>query len=66
MPITKHTDSALDNHLLAALPAEELAELQPDLDAVSLHLGQVIYDHEMKRKRTHQPDLSTFKFNYKE
>jgi Beta-lactamase enzyme family len=28
-------------------------------------LGQVIYDYELKRKRTLIPDLSTFKFNYK-
>ena len=25
------------------------------------NLGQVIYDHELKRKRTYQPDLSSFK-----
>jgi Beta-lactamase enzyme family len=30
------------------------------------HLGQGIYDHEIKRKRTHIPDLSTFQFNYEE
>jgi hypothetical protein len=28
------------------------------------HLGRVIYDHEIKRMRTRQPDLSTFQFNY--
>jgi hypothetical protein len=30
------------------------------------HLGRVIYDYELKRKRTRQPDLSTFKFNYQD
>lgn len=28
------------------------------------HLGRVIYEYELKRKRTQQPDLSTFRFNY--
>lgn len=28
------------------------------------HLGQVIYDYELKRKRDHQPNLSSFHFNY--
>jgi hypothetical protein len=28
------------------------------------HLGQVIYDHELKRKKNRLPDLSKFRFNY--
>jgi hypothetical protein len=28
------------------------------------HLGWVIYEYELRRKRTFVPDLSTFKFNY--
>ena len=28
------------------------------------HLGQVIYDHELKRKKNVVPDLSKFRFNY--
>ena len=28
------------------------------------HLGQVIYDHEIKRKKKIDPDLSKFRFNY--
>ena len=32
------------NHLLGALPADEFARLQPDLKAVSLELGEVIYE----------------------
>jgi len=28
------------------------------------HLGEVIYDHELKRKRKHAPDLSEFKMGY--
>jgi hypothetical protein len=30
------------------------------------HLGQVIYEYELKRKRDHKPDLSSFVFNYSE
>jgi hypothetical protein len=30
------------------------------------HLGQVIYDHELKRERKYQPELSQFRFNYTE
>jgi hypothetical protein len=29
------------------------------------NLGQVIYDYEMKRKKKNKPDLSAFKFDYK-
>ena len=39
-----HTNSALMNHLLAALPADEFARLKPDLLPVSLSLGEVIYE----------------------
>ena len=39
-----------------------------DYDAVGLpfleNLGKVIYEEEVKRKRTHQPDLSKFKLSY--
>ncbi len=44
MPATKHTDNALMNHLLAALPDDEFARLKPDLEPVSLPLGKVIYE----------------------
>lgn len=30
------------------------------------HLGKVIYDYELKRKRNHLPDLSSLQFNYNE
>lgn len=40
----EHTDSIRMNHLLAALPVEELSLLEPDMKAVSLHLGDVIYE----------------------
>ncbi len=28
------------------------------------HLGEVIYQHELKRKKEHRPDLSAFRFDY--
>lgn len=37
-------DEALLNHLLAALPEDELARLLPNLQPVSLSLGKVIYE----------------------
>ena len=40
----QHTDNALTNHLLAALPAEEFARLEPDMERTSLALGEVIYE----------------------
>ena len=40
-----------------------------DYDSVGLpfmkNLGRLIYDHELKRERTRQPDLSTFNIDYK-
>jgi CRP-like cAMP-binding protein len=44
MPKTTHSDNALMNHLLAALPMEALARLEPSLEPVSLALGEVIYE----------------------
>jgi len=39
-----------------------------DYDSLGLpfmkNLGRIIYDHELKRQRTRQPDLSTFRINY--
>ncbi len=37
-------NNALKNHLLAALPKEEFARLEPDLESVDLPLGTVIYE----------------------
>jgi len=44
MSVVKHTDGALMNHLLAALPADEFSRLKPNLEPVSLSLGEVIYE----------------------
>ena len=44
MSVVKHTDDALMNHLIAALPADEFIRIKPNLEPVSLSLGQVIYE----------------------
>ena len=44
MSVVKHTDDALMNHLIAALPADEFIRLKPSLEPVSLALGEVIYE----------------------
>ncbi len=40
--VSSHT--ALKNHLLAAMPKDEFARLEPDLEFVTLALGEVIYE----------------------
>ena len=44
MSVVKHTDGAQMNHLLAALPDDEFARLEKNLEPVSLTLGEVIYE----------------------
>jgi CRP-like cAMP-binding protein len=44
MSVGGDTERSLRNHLLAALPADELERIQPDLEPVSLELGQVLYE----------------------
>jgi hypothetical protein len=38
------TNDALKNHLLAALPADDFARVQPKLKSVSFKLGDVLYE----------------------
>ena len=44
MSAVQHTDGALMNHLLAALPADEFGRIENSLEPVSLSLGEVIYE----------------------
>jgi CRP-like cAMP-binding protein len=44
MSATISRDEARQNHLLAEVTMEELARLLPNLQLVSLSLGQVIYE----------------------
>jgi CRP-like cAMP-binding protein len=64
MPVAKHIDNALLNHLLAALPADELARLKPDLEPVSLSLGQVIYESGEKLEYVYFPTTAIISLLY--
>lgn len=44
MPATVDSNDALKNHLLAALPEDELARVSSKLEPVSMKLGEVIYE----------------------
>lgn len=44
MSATKHTDEALMNHLLAALPVDEFARIEKYLEPISFSLGEVLYE----------------------
>jgi CRP-like cAMP-binding protein len=64
MPVTKHTDDALMNHLLAALPADEFARLKPDLQPVSLALGEVLYESGDKMTHIYFPTTAIISLLY--
>lgn len=44
MPVSNKPASPAENRLLAALPAADLERLLPDMELVTLSLGQVIYE----------------------
>lgn len=44
MSVVKHTDDARMNHLIEALPEDEYNRIQPNLEPVTLSLGEVIYE----------------------
>src|SRR5688572_12460251 len=44
MGVVDHKDDARMNHLIAALPEDEFLRLKPNLEPVSLSLGEVIYE----------------------
>lgn len=44
MPVSNKPASPAENRLLAALPQDDLARLLPDMELVTLTLGQVIYE----------------------
>ncbi|HEX8737086.1 MAG TPA: Crp/Fnr family transcriptional regulator [Pyrinomonadaceae bacterium] len=64
MTVTKHTNSALMNHLLAALPADEFARLEPDLEPVSLSLGEVLYESGDKLTHIYFPTTAIISLLY--
>ena len=64
MPVTKHTDNAHLNHLLAALPADEFARLSPDLEPVSMSLGEVLYESGDKMTHIYFPTTAIISLLY--
>lgn len=64
MPVTKHTDKAHLNHLLAALPADEFARLRPDLEPVSMSLGEVLYESGDKMTHIYFPTTAIISLLY--
>src|SRR5215212_2142645 len=64
MPVTKPTNNAMMNHLLAALPAAEFVRLQPDLEPVSLSLGEVLYESGDKMTHIYFPTTAIISLLY--
>ena len=64
MPAVQHTDGALMNHLLAALPAEEFDRLRLDLEPVSLPLGKVLYESGDKMTHIYFPTTAIISLLY--
>lgn len=65
-PLKKHIQKTdvQKNHLLAALPQEELARLEPDLELVSLPLGKVIYESGDKMTHVYFPTTAIISMLY--
>lgn len=63
MPVTVKND-ALKNHLLAALPKEEFARLEPHLESVSLPLGKAIYESGDKMTHVYFPTTAIISMLY--
>jgi len=64
MTVTKDKNDALMNHLLAALPADELARLKPDLEPVSMSLGEVLYESGDKMTHIYFPTTAIISLLY--
>jgi CRP-like cAMP-binding protein len=58
------SDPALQNHLLAALPHEEYLPLKEKFEAVSLELGEVIYESGDKLSHLYFPTTSIISMLY--
>jgi CRP-like cAMP-binding protein len=52
------------NHLLAALPAEELERLAPHLEPVSMPLGEMLYEPGTQMQRAYFPTTSIVSLHY--
>jgi CRP-like cAMP-binding protein len=52
------------NHLLAALPVDEFARLKPDLESVSMALGEVLYESGDKMTHIYFPTTAIISLLY--
>lgn len=57
-------NDALKNYLLAALPEDEFARVQPKLESVSLKLGEVLYESGDKLHYIHFPTTAIISLLY--
>lgn len=64
MPVSIQPASPLENGLLAALPGIELQRLLPNLELVSLTLGQVIYESDGQMSHVYFPTDSIISLLY--
>ena len=64
MPVTAKIDDALKNHLLAALPAGELARIKTKLEPVSFKLGDVLYESGNKMDYAYFPTTAIISMLY--
>lgn len=64
MTVTGNTDEGLRNHLLAALPREEFARIEPDLETVAFALGDVLYESGDKLTHVYFPTTAIISLLY--
>ena len=57
-------NDAKQNHLLAALPAEDYARLQPDLSLIPMPLGQALYESGVQLRHVYFPTTSIVSLLY--
>ncbi len=60
----KHTDDAVMNHLIAALPEDEFIRIKPTLEPVSLTLGEVIYESGQQLNNIYFPTTAIISLLY--
>ena len=64
MPAVANINDALKNHLLAALPADEFAQLKSKLELVSFKLGDVLYESGDKMDYAYFPTTAIISMLY--
>jgi CRP-like cAMP-binding protein len=63
-PVLPPGQSPNQNHLLAALPAEEFARLAPHLELVAMPLGEVLYEPGSQMQHAYFPTTSIVSLHY--